>query len=70
MGRNEKDSKWYSTPRALRKRKGLSLTLPPETLAFLDVLATRYGSRSAAIERLVRAEQNRYRAQLEDDHEG
>jgi hypothetical protein len=53
MGRNPKDSPWYSTPRAKRRRQGITLTLPPEALDALEVLAQRYGSRSAAVEALI-----------------
>jgi hypothetical protein len=55
MGRNAKDSPWYSTPPELRRRKGIQLTLAPEALEALDTLAQRYGSRSAAVEALILA---------------
>lgn len=53
MGRNPKTSPWYSTPQGARRRRGIQLTLPPETVASLDELARVYGSRSAAVEALV-----------------
>ena len=49
-----KDSRWYSTPAAARKRKPLGLTLPAEVLERLERMASACGvSRSQAIEMLV-----------------
>jgi hypothetical protein len=44
---------WFSTPRALRKRKKVELTLSPEAIEKLELLAETYGSRSQAIEALL-----------------
>jgi hypothetical protein len=52
VGRNP-NSPWYSTPNDRRRRKEIKLTLPPEALDALEVLAQRYGSRSAAVEALI-----------------
>lgn len=53
MAGNPKGSKWWNTPQGLRKRKHLKLTLSDEARAKLDRLAIRYGSRSAAVEKLI-----------------
>lgn len=44
-----------TTPNADRKRKMVTLTLAPETIAKLDVLARKRGqTRSGAVEEMVR----------------
>ena len=56
MGRNAKDSEWYSTPRAARTRKGIEVTLPDAALERLEKIATARGvSRSQVVEALVMA---------------
>jgi hypothetical protein len=55
MGRNPKGSRWESASNANRGRKNVKLTLPPDVIAKLDELARVYGSKSAAVEALVRA---------------
>lgn len=58
MGRNPKVSKWYSTRRESRIRQPIRLTLAPEALAALDVMAGA-GQRSAFVERLILQEYER-----------
>ncbi len=53
MSGNPKKSPWYSTPKAKRVRKGIELTITDEAREKLDRLADRYGSRSAAVEKLI-----------------
>ncbi len=51
-----KPSPWKNTPQALRTRKKVHLTLPPEVIAKLELLARRHGnSKSAAVEALILA---------------
>jgi hypothetical protein len=50
---NPKDSKWFSTSRADRKRPKVEVTLSPEAIAHLEELAKVHGSKSAAIEALL-----------------
>lgn len=52
MGRNVKGTKWYATPRAVRARKPLAITLSDEARAKLERLAADT-SKSAVVERLV-----------------
>ncbi|MEJ7728246.1 MAG: ribbon-helix-helix domain-containing protein [Polyangiaceae bacterium] len=60
MPGNPKDSEWYSTPRAARKRRGIELTLPPECIERLDRLAKAAGkSRSEVVEALIRSTKKR-----------
>lgn len=48
------DSKWYSTPRAKRRRKGVEIMLSDEAREALDTMAERYGlTRSGMVEQLV-----------------
>ena len=55
MSGNPKDSPWYSTPRHMRRRKPLGLTLPEDVLERLDAIARVRGvSRSEVIADLVR----------------
>lgn len=54
MGRNAKDSEWYSTPRTARKRKGIEVTLSDDALGRLEKMAKARGvSRSQVIDELV-----------------
>lgn len=55
MPGNPKDSPWYATPRADRKRRPVEVTLSDEAREILDELAKEHGSRSAAVEALVLA---------------
>ena len=52
MPGNPKGSKWRSTPRVARKRKGIEVMLSDEARARLDLLASA-GARSSFIERLI-----------------
>ena len=58
MGRNPKQSKWYSTPQAERHRRQIALTLSPEALEALDDIASA-GQPSAFVERLILQERER-----------
>lgn len=42
MPSNPKESEWYATPNAKRKRKYVGLTLAPEELALLDDIAAAH----------------------------
>jgi Mn-dependent DtxR family transcriptional regulator len=55
MGRNLKGTPGYSLSNARRKRKRIELTLSPDVIERLDELARIHGSKSAAVEALVRA---------------
>lgn len=56
MGRNAKDSEWFSTPNAARNRKRFEVTLPEDALARLDKIADARGvSRSVVVETLIMA---------------
>ncbi len=50
---NPTTSKWYATPEANRVRKSIELSLSDEARAKLERLGARYGSRSAAVEKLI-----------------
>ncbi len=50
---NPATSKWYSTPKDKRGNKTIGLTISDEARAKLDRLGARYGSRSAAVEKLI-----------------
>jgi metal-responsive CopG/Arc/MetJ family transcriptional regulator len=56
VGRNAKESEWYSTPNAARNRKRFEMTLPEAALERLDKMADARGvSRSAVVESLIMA---------------
>ena len=53
---NPKDSQWYSTPKAARKRKPFTITMSEEAQARLEKQAKARGlSRSQVLEALVMA---------------
>ncbi len=52
MGSNPRTSKWYATPQAKRKRKGIMIYLSDKAKERLDVLAPE-GLRSAFVEGLI-----------------
>jgi hypothetical protein len=55
MASNPKDSPWYSTPDAARKRPGKKLTLTPEAWEGLAWLTEQWGTLydSRTVERLI-----------------
>jgi hypothetical protein len=54
MAGNPKDSEWYSTPRTVRKRKGIEVTLSDAAQERLERMAkARKVSRSVVVEDLI-----------------
>lgn len=53
MGRNKPGSKWWGTPRELRVRKPLTVTITDEAREKLERLSGEGGSKSAVVERLI-----------------
>lgn len=53
MGSNPRQSQWYSTAQAKRKRPVVYCTMSPEAIERLNALAKKYGSRGAAVEALI-----------------
>ncbi len=56
MGRTAKTSPFYSTPRELRKRKPLEVTISDESRQMLEAIAAEDGvSKSQAVEDAIKA---------------
>ena len=49
MGRNSKDSEWYSTPAAKRRAKPSQFTLTDDEREALDALAAEHGAPASRV---------------------